>query len=200
MLEPIPKVLIACSRQFRNRTLFTEKITKILSAVEQYEVVAVENGNGLIGEFFGKRIVKSLPYNSQTFAVSKAVLESDFVILFWDGADITEFVYRSFLHKKNLRLITVETTKVVNKDKGEPYDLYIGRGTPWGNPFAIGDDGMNREEVIAKFEQYFNETFLRDEQKRKDLLTLKGKTLACHCKPFNCHGDVIAQYLNSLED
>ena len=41
-------------------------------------------------------------------------------------------------------------TKVVNKYK-QPYDIYIGRGSKWGNPFIIGQDG-NREEVINKYE------------------------------------------------
>jgi hypothetical protein len=32
-------------------------------------------------------------------------------------------------------------------------DVYIGRGSKWGNPFKIGVHG-NREEVIAKYEEY----------------------------------------------
>ena len=31
-------------------------------------------------------------------------------------------------------------TKVVNKYH-ENYDVYIGRGSKWGNPFVIGKDG-----------------------------------------------------------
>jgi hypothetical protein len=29
---------------------------------------------------------------------------------------------------------------------------------------------------------------------------LRGKTLGCFCKPHPCHGDIIAAYLDSLED
>ena len=43
-------------------------------------------------------------------------------------------------------------TKVVNKYK-HVYDVYIGRGSKWGNPFVIGKDGT-REEVINKYEEY----------------------------------------------
>lgn len=39
---------------------------------------------------------------------------------------------------------------VVNKYK-EEYDIYIGRGSRWGNPFVIGKDGT-REEVIEKIQ------------------------------------------------
>jgi hypothetical protein len=30
--------------------------------------------------------------------------------------------------------------EVVNKYK-EPFDIYIGRGSIWGNPYVIGKDG-----------------------------------------------------------
>ena len=47
-------------------------------------------------------------------------------------------------------------TKVVNKYK-ESYDVYIGRGSIWGNPFIIGKDG-DRDEVIKKYEDYIKKT------------------------------------------
>ncbi|TBV87515.1 DUF4326 domain-containing protein, partial [Citrobacter freundii] len=28
----------------------------------------------------------------------------------------------------------------------------------------------------------------------------KGKILGCHCKPYPCHGDVLARFLNELDD
>jgi len=72
--------------------------------------------------------------------------------------------------------------------KREPYDVYIGRPSKWGNPFAIGKDG-NREEVIEKYRQYI--------MNRPDLLAalpeLKGKRIGCWCKPLACHGDVLAE-------
>ena len=34
--------------------------------------------------------------------------------------------------------------------KRENYDIYIGRGSKWGNPFVIGKDG-SREEVVEKY-------------------------------------------------
>lgn len=37
--------------------------------------------------------------------------------------------------------------------KKEPYDVYIGRPSKWGNPFVIGKDGT-REEVIAKYAEW----------------------------------------------
>lgn len=75
--------------------------------------------------------------------------------------------------------------------KREPFDVYVGRPTMWGNPFTIGKDGT-REEVIAKYE-----TWLRG---RPDLMRalaqLKGKVLACWCAPKPCHGDVLLRLAN----
>ena len=72
--------------------------------------------------------------------------------------------------------------------KRSPYDVYIGRPGPWGNPFTIGKDG-DRGEVIEKYRAWI--------ATQPDLLaqlhTLKGKTLGCWCSPNACHGDVLAE-------
>ena len=76
-------------------------------------------------------------------------------------------------------------TRVVHCKK-EPYDIYIGRGSIWGNPFIVGKDGT-REEVISKYEAYImNSKKLIDQ-----LHTLVNKTLGCWCKPEACHGDIL---------
>ena len=83
-------------------------------------------------------------------------------------------------------------TKVVNKYK-HVYDVYIGRGSKWGNPFVIGKDGT-REEVINKYEKYL----LNNPELLNSLHELKGKTLGCFCKPKACHGDVLVKYIRKL--
>lgn len=82
-------------------------------------------------------------------------------------------------------------TKVVHF-KRDSYNkknyVYIGRPSPWGNPFAIGMDGT-REEVIEKYEKY-----IRAQPELMALLhELKGKYLACWCSPLACHGDILAK-------
>lgn len=83
-------------------------------------------------------------------------------------------------------------TIVVNKYQNK-YDIYIGRGSKWGNPFNIGKDG-NREEVIQKYEMYLLNNF----ELMSSLPKLKGKVLGCFCKPKACHGDILAKYANKL--
>lgn len=66
--------------------------------------------------------------------------------------------------------------------------VYIGRGSPYGNPFVIGKDGT-REEVIAKFEC----EVLPD----LDVRALRGKDLLCYCFPKPCHGTPIMKKANA---
>jgi hypothetical protein len=80
---------------------------------------------------------------------------------------------------------------VVNKYKGE-YDVYIGRGSIWGNPFVIGKDG-DRAEVIRKYEDYLSES----PNLIKRLPELIGKRIACFCAPQACHGDVLKRWAES---
>jgi len=79
-------------------------------------------------------------------------------------------------------------TRVVHC-KREPYDVYIGRPSVWGNPYAIGNDG-DRAEVIAKFERYL----VNNPRLLARVGELKGKTLGCWCAPKACHGEVLARY------
>ena len=81
------------------------------------------------------------------------------------------------------------STRVVHC-KRESYDIYIGRGSKWGNPFVIGKDG-DRNEVIRKYEEYIAQ--------RPDLLRslpeLENKILGCWCNPLACHGDILIKLL-----
>lgn len=86
-------------------------------------------------------------------------------------------------------------TSIVNKYKS-PYEVYIGRGSIWGNPFVIGKDG-SREEVIEKYSSFFNNKISNDVLFLNQTLNLKNKILGCFCKPLACHGDVIVEYLES---
>lgn len=81
-------------------------------------------------------------------------------------------------------------TKVVHCKK-EKYDVHIGRGSIWGNPFHIGKDGT-RKDVISKYRKYI----LADKSLMKELPKLEGKILGCWCKPKSCHGDVLVEIID----
>lgn len=83
-------------------------------------------------------------------------------------------------------------TKVVHC-KMEPYDVYIGRPSKWGNPFVIGRDGT-RKEVVEKYREWIK----NQPELIASLEELKDKVLACWCSPQACHGDVLAEMVNQL--
>jgi hypothetical protein len=71
-------------------------------------------------------------------------------------------------------------------------DIYIGRGSVWGNPYIIGQDGT-REEVIEKFKVYLEG---HESLRARVKLALKGKNLVCFCAPKACHGDYLLRLAN----
>lgn len=91
-------------------------------------------------------------------------------------------------------------TKVVNIHK-DAYDVYIGRAGKgqdgyFGNPFKL-KEGSKKGSTIGLYRDYFHKRMLNDPEFKQKILSLKGKTLGCFCKPNDCHGDVIAEYLNN---
>ncbi len=86
-------------------------------------------------------------------------------------------------------------TRIVHCKKA-PYDIYIGRGTPFGNKYKIGPDG-SRKDVIKKFKQDLLNKPKLIERMRKEL---KDKTLGCWCKPDDCHGDVIIELIDERKE
>lgn len=77
---------------------------------------------------------------------------------------------------------------VWHKDYAPPDAVYIGRGSPYGNPYVIGRDGT-RDEVCDRFE--------RDVLPYLDLTPLIGKDVWCHCAPKRCHGDSIKRKIEA---
>lgn len=74
--------------------------------------------------------------------------------------------------------------------EAEGLDVKITRGTDWGNPFVIGEDG-DRETVIAKYRKYLD---MKDGLlHRLKSGELSGKLLVCWCCPDGCHGDVLIE-------
>lgn len=97
-------------------------------------------------------------------------------------------------------------TQVIHCKTGR-YDVYIGRPSRWGNPFyfhsgtnirkIVGEIVSTREEAIGAYRDW-----ILGKRKIDGLVpptveeiqtALKGKVLACWCKPLSCHGDILAE-------
>jgi len=70
----------------------------------------------------------------------------------------------------------------------------IDRGTRYGNPFIMGEDG-DRQQVCDAFEHHYlyNKPSITSRIGRGEL---SGKVLVCHCYPEMCHGDCMADNAN----
>ncbi len=84
-------------------------------------------------------------------------------------------------------------TRVVNIRK-EACDVFIGRPSPFGNPYAAGWAG-DRPTVIAMYRRWI----LTQPYLLARLHELRGKRLGCFCKPKACHGDVLIELIDLLE-
>jgi len=192
------KVLIAYPVDFLSYSKFERKVDKIISSLEKVELIFVRDENDFIERYAKSKDLQTIWYESN----KEALKEVTHAILFQDEERNCFFILHNELLDKHVptRTINLKITKVSNKDIGDSYDIYIGRGTLWGNPYQMGKEGT-RNEVIAKFAYDFEKRFLKlPEQFDVNIEKLRGKTLGCHCKPAACHGDVIANYLNSQDD
>ena len=93
-----------------------------------------------------------------------------------------------------------DKTTVVHCRK-EPFDIYIGRPSKWGNPFSHQNDTKaefvvsTRKEAVSRYEEYLRKGPLMD-----DIHELDGKALGCWCKPRSCHGDVLVRLVDELKN
>lgn len=83
--------------------------------------------------------------------------------------------------------------------KKEDFDVYIGRGSIWGNKWSHREGTMadyvveTREEAIRCYEEWLlNQPELMEKAKKE----LRHKVLGCWCYPLACHGDVLARIAN----
>jgi hypothetical protein len=72
----------------------------------------------------------------------------------------------------------------------------VDRGTKYGNPFVLPDDG-SRDHVCDCYEHNYlpNKPSITT-----GIDVLKGKVLICHCYPLRCHGDALAEMANGVRN
>jgi Domain of unknown function (DUF4326) len=81
------------------------------------------------------------------------------------------------------------THRLVVNTKHSACDVYVGRGTRWGNPYK----GSSRRHNILAFERYIRENNGLMAACKNEL---RGKVLGCHCAPKDCHADILARIAN----
>lgn len=198
-------IFILYPSAFTCQSKFDRKLKRIISGIGHCNVLYPEDPNGFIKAFFDKNTgLAKLQQVEFTFDETNTASHA---IVFDDGSEFTE--QRNYIKDNGipLREININITRVVNikrepkysEHRSTPSYEYIGRGAYWGNPHSMYEAGDDRDEVIRKYKYDFDyEKFINIDKAKVHELT--GKTLGCFCKPGPCHGDVIADYLNSWDD
>lgn len=96
------------------------------------------------------------------------------------------------------RITVINSRSMTELDRA--YGIYVGRGSPLGNPYRVGPDGT-REQVIEKYRHWLD--FAIREKKTEIMVALRYIAakhadhlfirLICYCAPLPCHADVIAE-------
>lgn len=84
--------------------------------------------------------------------------------------------------------------------KRELYDVYIGRPSKWGNPFANKPSKLSKKQMSSAKEscEEYEKWILCQSELLASLHELKDKTLGCWCKIKGdefCHGDVLLKLI-----
>ena len=196
-------LLILYPSLFNVASKFNRKLARIIGDNVLTSVTYLHDDNNFIRDYFA---------NTGSATVLHCVTKIDFdiithAIVFDDGEEFLKehktLAEKSTPHRK----IQVKLTRVINigreiQYKGEKSTAgyeNIGRGSYWGNPYSMFEDGDDRDEVIRKYKYDFDyEKFPHID--KNEVYKIAGKRLGCFCKPAVCHGDVLADYLNSWDD
>ncbi|MCK0769984.1 DUF4326 domain-containing protein [Chromohalobacter canadensis] len=197
------KILVLYPKLFKCYQKFHRKVEKILSASDAVELIYPSDENDFIQRISDESQKVGSTLQSENWSVS----DITHAIVFDDGEEFPKEVKLLIENSVPLRFINIAITRVINIKrepeykglKSTPEYEYIGRGSYWGNPYSMYEDGEDREEVIRKYKYDF--VFEKFPNKDKnEVYKLAGKRLGCFCKPESCHGDVLADFLNSWDD
>jgi hypothetical protein len=90
--------------------------------------------------------------------------------------------------------------KLVVNCKHDPFDVFVGRGSIWGNPYSTLENSRaiwkvdTVEEALDKYGAYV----LENSNLVWRIKYLEGKVLGCYCDPDPlCHAHILAALANT---
>ncbi|MEI8606288.1 DUF4326 domain-containing protein [Pseudoalteromonas sp. B160] len=196
-------ILILYPKQFHCYSKFARKVRKITSTLENVSFICPYDHNAFVEKLCNEDCEKS--FNADL--VDWNINEITHAIVFDDGEEFVEETAQLKACGKPFRLIQITITRVINikietefqAQKSTPTYEYIGRGSYWGNPYSMYEEGDDRDEVIRKYKYDFDYEKFPNKEK-SEVFKLAGKRLGCFCKPQSCHGDILADFLNAWDD
>lgn len=195
-------VIIFYPKEFNSFTKFSRKVSRILNNLDSYKVVFETDFRGFISDFFNQKKDEIKAYNVDSWRDEDVT----HAIIFDDGNEFGDISNDLKTKGISFRIIKIRITRVINIKKQTEFQgvkntsdyEYIGRGSYWGNPYSMFEEGDDRDEVIRKYKYDF-ENDIFPNKKKSEVFKLAGKKLGCFCKPLECHGDVLAEFLNSFD-
>lgn len=86
------------------------------------------------------------------------------------------------------------------KEKAPRGSIYVGRGTPFGNPWSHLEGTVDPEflvesrgEALTKFAEYLAADADLVRRVKKEL---RGQNLVCSCVPLPCHAEILLRVAN----
>jgi len=197
-------LLILYPASFASKSKFDRKVDRIVGQMDSFEIVYTDDRKNFIKDRFADdKRVQSI-CKVEDLANAGDVTHA---IIFDDGEEFVSERERLEQAGTKMRWVRTPITRVVNITREPQYKNmkctpeyeYIGRGSYWGNPYSMHENGDSREEVIRKYKFDFeHECFPNIDTAR--VHELAGKRLGCFCKPAVCPGEVLADFLNSYDD
>lgn len=101
----------------------------------------------------------------------------------------------------------LKKTRIVHCKIVPNYDIYIGRSSI-ANPSRYGNKWTHKEGTSAKYKVSSREEAIEKHKEWTltqpwlllEIRQMKGKTLACWCKPLSCHGDTFVEIAEMSEE
>ncbi len=195
------RLLILYPAIFTCFTKFERKVKNITANLKPNIMCCISDPNNFISQYI------SIHCPDVKMEQIKNFNEITHAIVFDDGEEFPreyEELIKKHIRTKRIkikitRVINIKKEKEFTKEKSTNTYEYIGRGSYWGNPYSMFEDGDSREDVIRKFKYDFDYEKFPNKEK-SEVYKLAGKRLGCFCKPEACHGDVLAEYLNAWDD
>lgn len=76
-----------------------------------------------------------------------------------------------------------------------PNTVKVSRPSKWGNPYRV--DQWGQQQAVTMFRDYLKHWMWKASENALCLQELRGKNLACWCKPGQpCHADVLLELAN----
>lgn len=201
------QVLVLCPTEFRSYSKLCRKLDFLLQNLSDVSLCAPLGQDDMLDQYVAERSLMLQRVELDAVLAQAGDITISHAVVFDDGEVFPEVLAVLRELPLSIRRVKIAITRVVNIKRDERFAgqkstdqfEYIGRGSYWGNPYAMFEDGDDRDEVIRKFKYDFDYEKFTNKDK-SEVYKLAGKHLGCFCKPQACHGDVLAEFLNAWDD